>query len=188
MELRKSLRHWHRYEPENLRFEVGLLATPASARPLLVQLLATLTPSDELTVDEIWAFGASISDIASTISRLAELQVQVFCRKVSFYDLTSYHHREVFQTLKDLRRLAEMQKAERIRGALQATRIGGEPLGRPRNIAFEDPRAVADVLRRVAARESVSSIARFYGVHRRTVDRLVVREVDDSIGPVEVEK
>ena len=69
---------------------------------------------------------------------------------------------------------------ERTQAGLRRARAEGKPIGWPHSLA---PERRAEALRRLAAGESVSAVARALGTSRQTVTRVRDGAMGQSVGP-----
>jgi DNA invertase Pin-like site-specific DNA recombinase len=129
-------------------------------------LLGKLRAKDTLVVSKLDRLGRDAPDVLATIKSLGALQVEVVVLQLGKLDLTSPAGKLM---LAMLAAVAEMERdliVERTQAGLARAKAEGKTLGRPAKTTPEQRAAMA---RGYAAKESVSALARQYGVSRATV-------------------
>lgn len=145
----------------------------ASERPQFARLLDRLEPGDVLIVTKLDRLGRNAMDVRSTVDRLAADGVRVHCLALGGVDLTSAAGK---MTMGVLIAVAEFERdllIERTHAGIARARAEGKPLGRPSALTGAQQ---AEALRRLAAGESVSQLARDYGTTRQSIMRARKRE------------
>jgi putative DNA-invertase from lambdoid prophage Rac len=140
----------------------------ASERPQFARLLDRLEPGDVLIVTKLDRLGRNAMDVRSTVERLAADGVRVHCLALGGVDLTSAAGK---MTMGVLIAVAEFERdllIERTHAGIARARAEGKPLGRPSALTGAQQ---AEALRRLAAGESVSQLARDYGTTRQSIMR-----------------
>lgn len=156
-------------EPKRIIQESISGSVPASERPGFARLLDRLEADDVLIVTKLDRLGRNAMDVRATVERLAEMGVRVHCLALGGMDLTSAAGK---MTMGVLGAVAEFERdllIERTHAGLARARAEGKVMGRPR--ALDDRRREA-VLGRLAAGDSVASIARDFNISRPTVSRI----------------
>ncbi|MDE1141282.1 MAG: recombinase family protein [Paraburkholderia tropica] len=156
-------------EPKRIIQESISGSVPASERPGFSKLLDRLEADDILIVTKLDRLGRNAMDVRATVERLAEVGVRVHCLALGGMDLTSAAGK---MTMGVLTAVAEFERdllIERTHAGLARARAEGKVMGRPR--ALDDAKRNA-VLGRLAAGDSVASIARDYKISRPTVSRI----------------
>lgn len=144
-------------------------SVPASERPGFARLLDRIEADDVLIVTKLDRLGRNAMDVRATVERLAEMGVRVHCLALGGMDLTSAAGK---MTMGVLGAVAEFERdllIERTHAGLARARAEGKVMGRPR--ALDDQKRDA-VLGRLAAGDSVASIARDFKISRPTVSRI----------------
>lgn len=144
----------------------------ASQRPGWVSLRAKLEPGDVLVVTKLDRLGRNAMDVRATVDALAVDSVRVYCLALGGMDLTSPAGK---MTMGVINAVAEFERdllIERTQVGLARAKAEGKSLGRPKSLSIEETQ---EVLKRLAAGESVAAIARTMGTSRQTVMR--VRDV-----------
>lgn len=144
----------------------------ASERPGWASLVARLEEGDVLVVTKLDRLGRNAMDVRATVDGLAAEGVRVYCLALGGMDLTSPAGR---MTMGVIAAVAEFEKdllIERTHAGLSRAKAEGKSLGRPKSLSDEETQ---EVLKRLAAGESVAATARALGTSRQTVMR--VRQV-----------
>lgn len=144
----------------------------ASERPGWASLVAKLEPGDVLVVTKLDRLGRNAGDVRATVDGLAAEGVRVHCLALGGMDLTSPAGR---MTMGVIAAVAEFEKdllVERTHAGLSRAKAEGKSLGRPKSLSGEETQ---EVLRKLAAGESVAATARALGTSRQTVMRVRTR-------------
>lgn len=129
-------------------------------------LLGKIRAKDTLVVSKLDRLGRDAPDVLATIKSLGALQVEVVVLQLGKLDLTSPAGKLM---LAMLAAVAEMERdliVERTQAGLARAKAEGKTLGRP---AKTSPEQRAAMIEGYAAKQSVSALARLYGVSRATV-------------------
>jgi putative DNA-invertase from lambdoid prophage Rac len=138
-------------------------------RPGFQQLLNRLEQDDILIVTKLDRLGRDAIDVSSTVAKLAELGVRVHCLALGGVDLTSAAGRMTMGVINHVARFERDLLIERTHAGLARAKADGSKLGRPKALEKGDLQAVLAALR---AGESVSELARQYGISRQTIMRI----------------
>ncbi|MBK3844683.1 recombinase family protein, partial [Paraburkholderia aspalathi] len=125
-------------------------------------------PGDVLIVTKLDRLGRNAMDVRSTVERLAADGVRVHCLALGGVDLTGAAGK---MTMGAQIAVAEFERdllIERTHAGIARARAEGKPLGRPSALTGAQQ---AEALRRLAAGESVSQLARDYGTTRQSIMR-----------------
>ena len=144
----------------------------ASERPGWASLVARLEEGDVLVVTKLDRLGRNAMDVRATVDGLAAEGVRVYCLALGGMDLTSPAGR---MTMGVIAAVAEFEKdllIERTHAGLSRAKAEGKSLGRPKSLSDEETQ---EVLKRLAAGESVAATARALGTSRQTVMRVRTR-------------
>ena len=144
----------------------------ASERPGWASLVAKLEPGDILVVTKLDRLGRNAMDVRTTVDGLAVEGVRVYCLALGGMDLTSPAGRMTMQVVNAVAEFERDLLIERTQAGLSRAKAEGKSLGRPKSLSGEETR---EVLRMLAAGESVAATARALGTSRQTVMR--VRQV-----------
>ncbi len=140
--------------------------TCAMQRPEFGRLLTKIRKGETLVVSKLDRLGRDAIDVMQTIRQLGERKVKVIVLQLGNTDLTSTAGKLL---LTMLAAVAEMERdllVERTQAGLQRAKAEGKILGRPSKTSPEQRKAILDELGRG---ESVSAMARLYGVSRANI-------------------
>ena len=147
-------------------------------RPGLAAALQELQPGDMLAVWRLDRLGRSLVHLVGVISDLSTRNVE-FRSLTENIDTSSAGGRLVFHMMAALAEFERSLISERTRAGMDAVRQAGQRLGRPAALtASEQENAVSAV---VLQGENVSSVAARYGVHSRTIYRLITASRSGSL-------
>jgi putative DNA-invertase from lambdoid prophage Rac len=138
----------------------------AAQRKQFGVLLGKLRARDIVVVSKLDRLGRDAPDVLSTIKTLAALSVEVVVLQLGKLDLTSPAGKLMLAMLASV---AEMERdliVERTQAGLARAKAEGKTLGRP---AKTTPEQRMEMLAAYGRKQSVSALARLYGVSRATV-------------------
>jgi putative DNA-invertase from lambdoid prophage Rac len=139
----------------------------AAQRKQFGDMLAKLRRKDTVVVSKLDRLGRDAPDVLGTIKTLAGLGVEVIVLQLGKLDLTSTAGKLM------LAAVAEMERdliVERTQAGLARAKAAGKTLGRPTKTTPEQRKAMAQGY---ANKQSVSALAKLYGVSRATVLTIV---------------
>jgi DNA invertase Pin-like site-specific DNA recombinase len=140
--------------------------TAASQRPEFGRMLGQIRKGETLVVAKLDRLGRDAIDVMQTIRGLGERQVKVIVVQLGNTELTSAAGKLL---LTMLAAVAEMERdllVERTQAGLKRAKAEGKMLGRPPKTTLVQ----RDEIRlRLGSGESVSALARFYGVSRANI-------------------
>ena len=142
----------------------------AAQRNHFSDMLAKLRKKDAVVVSKLDRLGRDAPDVLATIKALASLGVEVVVLQLGKLDLTSPAGNLM---LAMLAAVAEMERdliVERTQAGLARAKTEGKTLGRPAKTTPEQRKAMAEGY---ASKQSVSALAKLYGVSRATVLTIV---------------
>jgi DNA invertase Pin-like site-specific DNA recombinase len=148
----------------------------AAQRKQFGAMLTKLRKRDTVVVSKLDRLGRDAPDVLATIKTLAGLGVEVVVLQLGKLDLTSPAGKLM---LAMLAAVAEMERdliVERTQAGLARAKADGKTLGRPAKTTPEQRKAM---MQGYAAKQSVSALAKLYGVSRATV-LTVVRPRQDN--------
>ncbi|KFC65509.1 recombinase family protein [Massilia sp. LC238] len=148
----------------------------ATQRKQFSEMLSKLRKKDTLVVAKLDRLGRDAPDVLATIKTLADLGVEVVVLQLGKLDLTSPAGKLM---LAMLAAVAEMERdliVERTQAGLARAKADGKTLGRPSKTTPEQRQAMAQGY---ANKQSVSALAKLYGVSRATV-LTIVRPVESA--------
>ena len=154
----------------------------AAQRKQFGDMLAKLRRKDSVVVSKLDRLGRDAPDVLATIKALAALGVEVVVLQLGKLDLTSPAGKLM---LAMLAAVAEMERdliVERTQAGLARAKAEGKTLGRP---AKTTPEQRKELTQGYASKQSVSALAKLYGISRATVLTIVKpsREVDTDTAP-----
>jgi putative DNA-invertase from lambdoid prophage Rac len=142
---------------------------PAFERKAFAKLTDRLESGDVLVVTKLDRLGRNAMDVSATVKSLDELGVKVHCLALGGADLTSSAGKMTMQIIAAVAEFERDLLVERTQAGLNRAKAQGKRLGRPPTLT---PQQKEDVLVRLAADESVSSLAKRFGVTRQTIMRI----------------
>ena len=138
-------------------------------RPGFLRLLDRLEQEDVLIVTKMDRLGRNAIDVATTVSKLADMGVRVHCLALGGVDLTSPAGRMTMSVINAVAQFERDLLIERTQAGLARARAEGVILGRPSTLDAEQQEAVLAALQTGA---SVSALARDYRTSRQTIMRV----------------
>ena len=151
----------------------------AMERRGFARLVDRLEEGDVLVVTKLDRLGRNAMDVATTVRTLADRGVRVHCLALGGVDLISSTGR---LTMGVINAVAEFERdllIERTQAGLARARAEGKRIGRPMSLT---PDRRAEVVRRLAAGESISAVAHALGTSRQTVTRVRDAARSEEIG------
>ena len=163
----------HEIKPGRWIVDEGVSGSvPALKRPGFAALLGKLEEGDVLVVSKLDRLGRDAMDVMTTMDRLRDLEVSVRVQALDGTDLNSSAGRFMLQMLSAVAELERNLIRERTAAAQARFVEGGGKLGRKPKTSEADREVIR---RRLGAGETVSQVARDFGVSRATV--ISVRDV-----------
>jgi putative DNA-invertase from lambdoid prophage Rac len=145
---------------------------PALQRPQFAKMLGQIRDGEALVVTKLDRLGRDAQDVGATIKMLATRRIEVIVLQLGKLDLTSAAGKLM---LAMLAAVAEMERdllVERTQSGLARAKAEGKTLGRPTSTTQEQ--RIAMVKRYQGGQgDSISALARVYGVSRASVMRIV---------------
>jgi putative DNA-invertase from lambdoid prophage Rac len=142
----------------------------AAQRPQFAKMLSQIRDGETLVVTKLDRLGRDAQDIGATIKALAARRIVVIVLQLGKLDLTSAAGKLM---LNMLAAVAEMERdllVERTQSGLARAKAEGKTLGRPTSTTDEQRAAMT---RQHQAGESISALARTFGISRASVMRVV---------------
>lgn len=158
--------HGYVIEPRRYVEEKVSGSVPASQRPGFAKLLEKLEKGDTLVVTKLDRLGRDSIDLQQTVERFTREGVRLVVLQLGNVDLTDPAGALM---LKMLAAVADFERSliiERTQAGLARAKAEGKTLGRPSRTTEKDRQLIRE---RLAAGESVSELARVYGISRATV-------------------
>ncbi|MCS0583390.1 recombinase family protein [Massilia pinisoli] len=143
---------------------------PAMQRPEFAKMISQIRDGETLVVTKLDRLGRDAYDVGATIRMLAARRIEVIVLQLGKLDITSPAGKLM---LTMLAAVAEMERdllVERTQSGLARAKAEGKTLGRPSRTTPEQRVTIA---KRHKAGESISALAREYGLSRASVMRIV---------------
>ncbi len=157
----------YQIEPDYWYADEGISGkVAASQRPAFKRMLGQIRKGETLVVAKLDRLGRDAIDVLQTVRQLGERGIKVIVLQLGAADLTAPAGKLL---LSMLAAVAEMERdllVERTQAGLARARLEGKTLGRPSKTT---PEQRAEIQRRLGAGESVSALARAYGVSRANI-------------------
>ncbi|KQQ89155.1 recombinase family protein [Massilia sp. Leaf139] len=144
----------------------------ASQRPQFAKMLGQIRDGETLVVTKLDRLGRDAHDVGTTIKALAIRRIEVIVLQLGKLDLTSAAGKLM---LTMLAAVAEMERdllVERTQSGLARARAEGKTLGRPTSTTEEQRAAMVSQFRGGKG-DSISALARNFGISRASVLRIV---------------
>ena len=141
----------------------------AMERPGFARLVDRLEPGDMLVVTKMDRLGRGAMDVMATIERLGEMSVRVKSLDLGDTDLTGAAGRMTMGILNVVAQFERDLLIERTRAGLDRARAQGKRLGRPPAV---DATQRAEIEAELRDGETISALARRFGISRQTVQRI----------------
>lgn len=138
----------------------------ARQRPQFSLLLDKIRDGETIVCSKLDRLGRDAIDVLSTVRHLTERNIKVIVLQLGNTDLTSTTGRLLLTMLSAVAEMERSLIVERVQAGLARVKAEGKQLGRRSKTTDEQK---AEIRRRLFAGESVSSVARAYGVSRATV-------------------
>lgn len=138
----------------------------ASQRPAFKRMLGQIRKGESLIVSKLDRLGRDAIDVLQTVRQLGERGIKVIVLQLGNTDLASPAGKLL---LSMLAAVAEMERdllVERTQAGLQRAKAEGKTLGRPSKTT---PEQRAEILLGLGRGDSVSALARLYGVSRANI-------------------
>lgn len=157
----------YKIEPEFWFADEGISGkVAASQRPAFAKMLGHIRRDETLVVSKLDRLGRDAIDVLQTVRQLDGRGVKVVVLHLGKTDLTAPAGKLL---LSMLAAVAEMERdllVERTQAGLARAKAEGKTLGRPSKTT---PEQRAEIIRRLGAGDSVSALARLYGVSRASI-------------------
>lgn len=156
-------------EPHRFIEEKVSGSVQTSQRAGFVKLLERMELGDTLVVTKLDRIGRDSIDVQQTVELFKQRGIRLVVLQLGNLDLTSSTGE---LTVKVLAAVADFERdliVERTKAGQERARAEGKHMGRPSKTSKEQQQ---EIRRRLDAGESVSSLARVYGVSRATVGNI----------------
>lgn len=138
----------------------------ASQRPEFQKMLERIRQGETLIVSKLDRLGRDAVDVLQTIRQLQGRKVHVIVHQLGNTDLTAPAGRLLLTMLSAVAEMERDLLIERTQAGLDRAKAEGKQLGRPSKTTPEQRR---EILGRLEAGDSVSQVARDFGVSRATI-------------------
>ena len=138
----------------------------ANQRPAFKRMLGQIRKGETLVVSKLDRLGRDAIDVLQTVRQLGERVIKVIVHQLGTTDLTSPAGKLL---LSMLAAVAEMERdllVERTQAGLARARAEGKIIGRPSKTT---PEQRLEIRHKLGAGESVSALARVYGISRANI-------------------
>ncbi|PRX11297.1 UNVERIFIED_ORG: DNA invertase Pin-like site-specific DNA recombinase [Martelella mediterranea] len=139
------------------------------ARPGLTKLLKKLQPGDRLTVWRLDRLGRSLFELIRLVRELDERGVEFRSLSESI-DTSTSGGRLLFHLLASMAEFERSLVSERTRAGMAAARARGSRIGRRPALNAEQ---LKEARATIAAKKPITEVAASYGIHPRTLSRLL---------------
>ena len=160
-------------EPHRIITETVSGSQAITERQGFSRLLDKMESGDVLIVTKMDRLGRNAIDVASTVSKLAEMGIKVHCLALGGVDLTSPAGQLTMGVINAVAQFERDLLIERTNAGLARAKSEGKRFGRPPTLS---PQQQNDALERLKAGESVSKVAKAFSVSRVTISRLRDKE------------
>ncbi|KVX12815.1 resolvase [Burkholderia ubonensis] len=163
-----------RLEIENAGFKVDYWFTDegisgkthASQRPQFVAMLDKIRDGETLVVSRLDRLGRDAEDVLRTVRTLAERKIEVIVLQLGKLDLGSSAGKLMLTMLSAVAEMERSLLVERTQAGLARAKAEGKALGRPSKTT---PVQREEMKVKYATGETVSALARTYGISRASV-------------------
>lgn len=138
----------------------------ASQRPAFRRMSGQLRKGETLVVSKLDRLGRDAIDVLQTVRLLGEGEIKVVVLQLGNTDLTSPAGKLLLMMLAAVAEMERDLLVERTQAGLARAKAEGKTLGRPSKTTREQRE---EIRHRLSAGESVSALARLYGVSRASI-------------------
>jgi putative DNA-invertase from lambdoid prophage Rac len=140
--------------------------TSATQRPQFAALLSQIRNGETLVVAKLDRLGRDAQDVGATVKLLAGRKIGVIVLQLGKLDLTSAAGKMMMTMLAAVAEMERDMLVERTQAGLARAKSEGKTLGRPSKTTVDQR---AEMVTKYAAGESVSALARLYGISRASI-------------------
>ncbi len=155
-------------EPHRIITETISGSRAIAQRPGFSRLLDKMEKGDVLIVTKLDRLGRDAIDVSTTVARLEEEGIRVYCLALGGVDLTSSAGKLTMGVINAVAQFERDLLIERTQSGLARAKAEGKILGRPPALSDEQQKTVRQ---RLAGGETVSAIARDMKTSRQTIMR-----------------
>lgn len=138
-------------------------STPALSRPGFAAMLGKMREGETLIVSKLDRLGRDAADVMATVRMLAERGMRVVVHSLGGTDLSSTSGKLLVTMLAAVAEMERDLLVERTRSGIVRARAEGKSIGRPSKTT---PAQRTEMLRLLEQGETVSAVARRYGISR----------------------
>jgi putative DNA-invertase from lambdoid prophage Rac len=156
-------------EPHRIITDIVSGSMPTARRKGFTRLLEKIENKDILVVTKLDRLGRDAIDVSSTVTRLEQIGIKVYCLALGGVDLTSSAGK---MTMGVINTIAEFERdllIERTQSGLARAKSQGKTLGRPQ-ILLGSQRE--HVLQQLQEGKTIAAIARNFNTSRQTIMRI----------------
>ena len=147
----------------------------ASQRPAFIKLKEQIRSGETLVVSKLDRLGRDAIDVLQTVKELGTKGVKVIVHQLGNTDLTSPAGKLLLMMLSAVAEMERDLLVERTQAGLARAKAEGKTLGRPSKTSNIQR---AEIISKLQAGESVSAVAREYGVSRASI--IGIRDNDQN--------
>ena len=141
-------------------------STNAMGRPGFAAMLGRMRDGESLIVSKLDRLGRDAIDVIATVRMLADRNIRVIVHSLGGVDLVSPTGKLLVTMLAAVAEMERDLLIERTHAGIARARSEGKAIGRPFKTS---PKQRGDMLAWLAAGETVSAVARKYGISRAAV-------------------
>ena len=157
----------YKIEPEFWFADDGVSGkVAASQRLAFKQMLTKIRNGEALVVSKLDRLGRDAIDVLQTVKQLGERDIRVIVLNLGNTDLTSPAGKLLLMMLAAVAEMERDLLVERTQAGLARAKAEGKVLGRPSKTT---PEQRTEIRHKLSAGESVSALARSYGVSRANI-------------------
>ena len=156
-------------EPHRIITDIVSGSMPTVRRKGFARLLEKIENKDILVVTKLDRLGRDAIDVSSTVARLEQIGIKVYCLALGGVDLTSSAGK---MTMGVINTIAEFERdllIERTQSGLARAKSQGKALGRPQILLGSQRQ---HVLQQLQEGKTIAAIARNFNTSRQTIMRI----------------
>lgn len=156
-------------EPHRIITDIVSGSMPTVRRKGFTRLLEKIENKDILVVTKLDRLGRDAIDVSSTVKKLEEIGIKVYCLALGGVDLTSSAGK---MTMGVINTMAEFERdllIERTQSGLTRAKSQGKTLGRPQILSVSQKQKV---IRQLEEGKTIAAIARNFNTSRQTIMRI----------------
>jgi putative DNA-invertase from lambdoid prophage Rac len=156
-------------EPHRIITDIISGSMPTVRRKGFTRLLEKIENKDILVVTKLDRLGRDAIDVSSTVKKLEEIGIKVYCLALGGVDLTSSAGK---MTMGVINTMAEFERdllIERTQSGLTRAKSQGKTLGRPQILLGSQKQ---HVIQQLEERKTIAAIARNFNTSRQTIMRI----------------